>query len=70
MEWKEHVAWVAPLLATAVAFIAFSYGHRLVADSKLRNVTIALFVIAFAAAAVAGMLGAFLNKVAPMIPIP
>jgi hypothetical protein len=70
MEWKEHVAWVAPLLATAVAFIAFSYGHRLVADSKLRNVTIALFVTAFAAAAVAGMLGAFLNKVAPITPIP
>jgi hypothetical protein len=69
MEWKEHVAWIAPLLGTAVAFIAFSYGHRLVADRKLRQVTIALFVIAFAAAAVAGMLGAFLNKIAPMTPI-
>jgi hypothetical protein len=66
MEWKEHIAWIAPILATAVAFIVIYYGPRLVADRKLRNVTLALFVIAFGAAAVAGLLGAFLNKVAPL----
>lgn len=66
MEWKEHVAWVAPLLATAVAFIAIYYGPRLVADSRLRKATLALFVLAFVAAGVAGLLGTFLNKVAPI----
>ena len=66
MEWKEHVAWVAPILATAVAFIAFYYGARLVADKKLRNTTIGLFILAFAAAAVAGIFGAFINKTAPI----
>lgn len=66
MEWKEHVAWLAPILSTAVAFIVYYYGPRLVADSKLRNTALALFVLAFAVAAVAGIFGAFLNKVAPI----
>jgi hypothetical protein len=69
MEWKEHVAWAAPILATAVAFIAIYYGPRLVGDRRLRYLTIALFVVAFAAAAIAGLLGAFLNKAAPLSPI-
>jgi hypothetical protein len=25
MEWKEHVAWLAPMLATAAAFLVFYY---------------------------------------------
>ncbi|MBI4218909.1 MAG: hypothetical protein HY682_02115 [Chloroflexi bacterium] len=66
MEWKEHVAWLAPILATAVAFVVSYYGPRLVADKRLRNIVLALYVTAFAAAAVAGMFGAFLNKVAPV----
>lgn len=66
MEWKEHVAWIAPILATAVAFIAMYYGPRLVGDRRLRNITTALFVLAFLGAAVAGLFGAFLNKTAPV----
>ena len=66
MEWKEHIAWTAPILATAVAVIVTLYGRRLAHDTKLRYVTIALFVLAFAAAAVPGMLGAFINKAAPI----
>jgi hypothetical protein len=26
MEWKEHIAWIAPILATAVAFLVTYYG--------------------------------------------
>jgi hypothetical protein len=33
MEWKEHVAWIAPILATAVAFIVALYGPRLIPRS-------------------------------------
>jgi len=66
MEWKEHVAWIAPLLATAVAFIVFYYGNQLIVDKKLRYATIFLFVLAFAAAGVAGALGAFITKAAPI----
>src|SRR5574341_1846996 len=30
MEWKEHVAWISPLLATAVAFVVIYYGNQLI----------------------------------------
>ncbi len=66
MEWKEHVAWVAPLFATATAFLVIYYGPRLIADRRLRMTTFGLFTLAFVAAGIAGMLGAFLNKVAPV----
>jgi hypothetical protein len=66
MEWKEHIAWAAPILATAVAFIVTWYGRRLAHDNRLRLVTIALFVLAFAAAGIAGIFGAFITKSAPL----
>lgn len=66
MEWKEHVAWFAPVLATAVAFVVIYYGAQLAHEHGIRKAVIALFVIAFAAAGVAGLFGAFINKVAPI----
>ncbi|MBI4546122.1 MAG: hypothetical protein HY703_13060 [Gemmatimonadetes bacterium] len=67
MEWKEHVAWLAPILATAVAFIVITYGKDLAQRASLRKFTLALFCAAFAAAAIAGLFGAFINKVAPIV---
>jgi hypothetical protein len=67
MEWKEHVAWAAPILATAAAFLISYYGPRLVARPWLRAVVIVMFVASFAAAVVGGAFGAFLNKVAPSV---
>jgi hypothetical protein len=66
MEWKEHIAWAAPILATAAAFIVAYYGARLIKRPWLRAATIVMLVGAFAAAAIAGLYGAFLNKVAPI----
>lgn len=66
MEWKEHIAWVSPLLATAVAFLVTWYGPRLARDERIRRLAVALFVGAFLAAAVAGLFGAFINKTAPI----
>lgn len=67
MEWKEHAAWAAPILATAAAFIIVYYGPRLITRPWLRTVTIVMFVAAFAAGVVGGGLGAFINKVAPIV---
>ena len=64
MEWKEHVAWLVPILATATAFLVQRYGRRLIEMQPLRRVTIAMLGLAFAAAGVAGVLGAFINKAA------
>lgn len=66
MEWKEHVAWAAPILATAAAFLIVYYGPRLIARPWLRAVVIVMLVGAFAAAVVGGAFGAFLNKIAPI----
>ncbi|HKZ29834.1 MAG TPA: hypothetical protein VJ482_09370 [Acidimicrobiia bacterium] len=67
MEWKEHIGWAAPILATAAAFLVIYYGPRLIARPWLRAAVIVMFVGAFAAAVVGGVFGAFLNKVAPIV---
>ena len=67
MEWKEHISWAAPLLATAAAFLITYYGPRLIARPWLRAATLVIFVAAFGAAVVGGAFGAFLNKVAPVV---
>jgi hypothetical protein len=66
MEWKEHIAWISPLLATAAAFLVTWYGPRLARDSRVRKLALVLFVGGFLAAAVAGLFGAFINKAAPI----
>ena len=66
MEWKEHVAWLSPMLATVVAFIVVYYGVALARNDRLRRTAMALFILAFAVAAVAGAFGALITKAAPV----
>ncbi|MEO8208040.1 MAG: hypothetical protein ABI598_03310 [Chloroflexota bacterium] len=66
MEWKEHVAWIAPLLATAVAFGVLYYGAQLAHRGEIRRALVIFFTLAFIAAGVAGMFGAFITKAAPV----
>jgi hypothetical protein len=66
MAWKQHIAWFAPLLTTAVAFVVWRYGAHLAADSRLRWSLIVLFALAFAAASIAGLMGALVTKTAPV----
>jgi hypothetical protein len=66
MEWKEHVAWLSPILATVVAFIVLTYRGALATNNRLRRLALALFVLAFGFAAVAGALGALITKAAPV----
>jgi hypothetical protein len=67
MEWKEHIAWISPILATVVAFIVLYYGTNLIRHERVRRTAILLLVLAFVFAAVAGAFGAFITKVAPVI---
>jgi hypothetical protein len=66
MEWKEHVAWIAPMLATVVAFAVIRYGKQLSQNRKARYMIIALFFLSFAVAGIAGVLGALITKAAPL----
>lgn len=67
MEWKEHVAWISPILATVVAFIVLYYGAGLIRHDRVRRSALLLFVLAFVFAAVAGLLGALITKAAPLL---
>jgi hypothetical protein len=65
MEWKEHIAWLTPILATAVAFVVTRYRRQIVNEASLRRALLILFSLAFFAASVAGIFGALINKAAP-----
>ena len=66
MEWKEHVAWLAPIAATTVAYIVWRHGALLASEARLRRAVIVMYSVAFAAGAVAGGLGALITKAAPV----
>jgi len=66
MEWKEHIAWFAPIALTAAAAIFGRYGAQLRALQALRRALFGLVLLAFACAGVAGFFGAMLNKYAPV----
>jgi hypothetical protein len=64
MEWKEHVAWIAPIASTAVAGAVTQRGTALADHPGERHALLAWYHVSFLAAAVAGGLGAFINKAA------
>jgi hypothetical protein len=66
MEWKEHIAWIAPILATVAAGLVVYYGAYLARNRTVRNIVIGFFVAAFGTAAVAGIFGALITKAAPV----
>jgi hypothetical protein len=66
MEWKEHIAWISPMLATAAAFLVLYYKDDLLRSRRLRLLTMVVFVAAFVVAAIAGVFGALITKAAPV----
>ncbi|HEX5245161.1 MAG TPA: hypothetical protein VFW23_18015 [Tepidisphaeraceae bacterium] len=66
MEWKEHVAWLVPILATSVALLVTKHYRLIASDRFLRKSILTLYLFAFVAASIAGVFGAFINKAAPL----
>jgi hypothetical protein len=66
MEIKEHVPWIAAMLATAVAFAAVRDPRALFHDRGIRRAATLLLVICFLLVGTAALLGTFINKVAPL----
>jgi uncharacterized membrane protein len=66
MEWKEHVAWFAPISITMVAFVFIRYGRDLKSHRQLRTAVLCFAVASFVAAGIAGFFGAMVNKYAPV----
>jgi hypothetical protein len=66
MEWKEHVAWLAPIAMTMVAYVTIKYRAAIVQHRDMRIAVLGFTVAAFVATGIAGAFGAFLNKYAPV----
>jgi hypothetical protein len=66
MEWKEHVAWFAPIALTMIAYVFIKYGSNLPMEREVRNAVFAFGVAAFIAATIAGLFGALIDKRAPV----
>ena len=66
MESKEHMPWIASMLATAVAFVSVRYRSGLLRDTQLRTMAMALLGICFALVAFVGLMGVLIDKVAPL----
>lgn len=66
METKEHVPWIAAMLATAVAFAAWRHRSALLTDPRLGRIVTSLLIVCFAIVAYVSLLGVFVNKVAPL----
>jgi hypothetical protein len=66
MEWKEHVAWFAPISITMAAFVFIRYGPDLKNHPQLRVAVLCFAAASFVAAGIAGFFGAMINKQAPL----
>jgi hypothetical protein len=66
MEWKEHIAWIVPIVITAAAVVAIQYGRDLVHHPRLRGALLNFVAVSLLAAGVAGFFGAMLDKNAPV----
>ena len=66
MEWKEHVAWIAPIAMTMVAYVFAKYGRSFAKHRDLRKAALIFTLAAFLTTGIAGGFGAFLNKYAPI----
>jgi hypothetical protein len=66
MEIKEHMPWIAAMMATAAAYIAVRYRSRLLTDGRLNTMVTTLVSFCFLLVAFVSLLGVFINKVAPL----
>jgi hypothetical protein len=66
MEWKEHVAWFAPISITMVAVVFIRYGRDFKHHRPLRAAVLCFALASFVAAGIAGFFGAMIDKYAPV----
>jgi hypothetical protein len=66
MEIKEHMPWIAAMLATAAGVVSRRHRATVLADAGLRRIIGSLLGISLALVALVALLGTFVNKVAPL----
>jgi hypothetical protein len=66
MEWKEQVAWMAPMAMTMVAYVVSTYRGAWKSEPQMRRAVLGFAMAAFLAAVIAGGFGALIDKAAPV----
>ena len=66
MEWKEHVAWLAPISITMASAVFIKYGRAIKDHPQLRNTVLCFVFVSFLAAGIAGFFGAEIDDHAPV----
>jgi len=66
MEWKEHVAWFAPIAMTMVAYVLVKYRGGIGEHVRVKRAVLAFTVAALLASGIAGGFGALIDKAAPV----
>lgn len=66
MEWKEHVAWLAPIAVTMVAYVLTKQRKAVNLYPQIRRALLTFAFVAFATAGIAAFFGAMINKHAPV----
>lgn len=66
MEWKEHIAWLAPIGATMIAYVMTRHRSAVKTYARVRKALVTFAVVAFLSAAIAAFFGAMINKHAPV----
>lgn len=66
MEWKEYVAWLAPISITMATAVFARYGRRIRNYPQLRNAVLCFVVVSLLAAGIAGFFGAEIDDHAPV----
>ena len=67
MEIMEHMPWIAAMVAVAPAAIVSRDPMRVLRDDTMYRPVFILTAISLALAALAGLLGTFVNKMAPLL---
>jgi hypothetical protein len=66
MEWKEHVAWFAPMVMTMVAFVLIRHRGIWLAERQVRRAILSFTAGALLVALLVGGWGAMIDKAAPV----
>ena len=66
MEWKEHIAWFAPIAMTAVAYVLLHCRSAVQKTARIRAAVLTFALFALIAAGIAGFWGAMIDKTAPI----
>ncbi|HKO19812.1 MAG TPA: hypothetical protein VJU82_13085 [Acidobacteriaceae bacterium] len=66
MEWKEHVAWFAPMAITMVAFVMLRHRAAWSSNTQIRRAILGYAAAALFAGLLAGGWGAMIDKAAPV----